>query len=359
MSPRKSALRGGIDLGGTKIQAVVVDAKWNVVGQSRRPTPTKGEPKDVAGQMSEALQEAARDAGVESGDLASAGVGSPGEVNEATGAVSQARNLPGWDGTFELGEWLSNSLGAPVSVGNDVGVATEAEAKLGAGRGYDSLIGVFWGTGVGGGIILNGEAWHGRGAAGEIGHMVVQRNGARCTCGRRGCMEAYAGRSAMEIEARKRHKKGAKTDLFKIMKKRDRDRLTSGIWGRALKAKDPLATKLIDRAIEALGAGVASAVNLMDFEAVIIGGGLGVRFGEPYVRRIREAMMPHLFTDAHPPAIHVAALGDFGGGIGAALLSETREKEAAAKTKAKPKAEKAAPTASSGDGAPAASDVPA
>jgi glucokinase len=344
VSPRKPVMRGGIDLGGTKIQAVVVDGKWNVVGQSRRPTPTAGGPKDVAEEMSDALREAALDAGVRPSELTSAGVGSPGDVNEVTGAVSQARNLPGWDGTFKLGEWLSESLGTSVFVGNDVGVATQAEAKLGAGRHYKSLIGVFWGTGVGGGVVLNGEQWLGRGAAGEIGHMVIKQNGARCTCGRRGCLEAYAGRAAMEIKARKEHAKGAKTDLFKIMKKRDRDRLTSGIWARALKANDPLATKLIDRAVEALGAGIASSVNLLDVEAVVIGGGLGVRFGEPYVKRIRKAMAPHLFNDEHPPAVHVAALGDFGGGIGAALLASNHEKRGRARTK---------PTAASGDGAPA------
>jgi glucokinase len=355
VSPRRPVLRGGIDLGGTKIQAVVVDGKWSVVGQSRRPTPTKGKPKDVAEQMSEALREAAKDAGVEASDLTSAGVGSPGDVDEATGAVSQARNLPGWDGTFELGSWLSDSLGTPVSVGNDVSVATEAEVQLGAGRDYDSLIGVFWGTGVGGGVILNREQWLGRGAAGEIGHMVVKQGGARCTCGRRGCMEAYAGRAAMEIKARKEHKNGAKTDLFKIMKKRGRDRLTSGIWARALKERDPLAERLIDRAIEALGTGIASAVNLLDVEAVIIGGGLGCRFGEPYVKRIRKAMQPHLFSDQRPPDVHLAALGDFGGGIGAALLSSNQEEKGGGRGRAKP----AKATAASGDGVPTGTDVPA
>jgi glucokinase len=115
------------------------------------------------------------------------------------------------------------------------------------------------------------------------------------------------------------------------MEKHGRDRLTSGIWGRALKVKDPLATKLIDRAIEALGAGIASAVNLLDVEAVIIGGGLGVRFGEPYAKRIAKAMKPHLFTDDNPPAMHVAALGDFGGAIGAALLSANHRPDTAAK----------------------------
>jgi glucokinase len=358
LSPRRSIRRGGIDLGGTKIQAVVVDGRWNVIGSSRRPTPTEGGPRDVAEQMSDAMRDAALDAGLRASALTGVGVGSPGTVNEATGSVSQARNLPGWDGTFKLGPWLAKALGSPVSLGNDVRVATDAEARLGAGRRYKSMLGVFWGTGVGGGVILNGEPWLGRGAAGEIGHMVVKRNGARCTCGRKGCMEAYAGRAAMEIKARREKARGAKTDLFKLMKKHDRDRLTSGIWERALKAKDPLAEKLIDRAVKALGAGVASAVNLLDVEAVIIGGGLGCRLGEPYVKRIREAMAPHLFIDEHPPALHVAALGDFGGAIGAALLSANRAK--ATRAKARSRRTRSTPKAVSGsDGASNAADGPA
>ena len=137
-------------------------------------------------------------------------------------------------------------------------------------------------------------------------------------------MEAYAGRMAMEIKARKEVTRGAKTDLFKIMEEHGRDRLTSGIWERALKQGDDLATRLIDRAVKALGAGVASCVNVIDPEAVIIGGGLGSRFGERYVRRIAARMHPHLFVDDRPPAIRLPALGDLGGGIGAALLVDAR-----------------------------------
>ena len=125
--------------------------------------------------------------------------------------------------------------------------------------------------------------------------------GARCTCGRHGCMEAYAGRAAMEIEARRQVKKGRNTELFEIMEKRGRTRLQSGIWERALEREDALAMKLIDRAVEALGAGVASVVNVLDVETVVIGGGLGSRLGEPYVERIREAMLPHLFVSDRPP----------------------------------------------------------
>ncbi|HEX2371891.1 MAG TPA: ROK family protein [Solirubrobacterales bacterium] len=312
-------MRGGIDLGGTKIQAAIVD-DGKVVADARRPTPTEGGPEDVAAQMVEAMKEAAPAAKLETGSLEGIGVGSPGDVDEKTGMVTGARNLPGWEGSFPLADRLAEALGAPVRVGNDVQVAVNAEKKLGAGRPYRSFIGVFWGTGVGGGVILDGKEWLGRGAAGEIGHMVIKLGGARCTCGRRGCLEAYAGRGAMEIEARREHDKGTKTDLFKIMKKKDHVRLTSGIWERALDDGDKLAEKLIDRAVKALAAGIASAVNLLDVEAVVIGGGLGVRFGEPYVKKISKQMHKHLFVDDNPPAMHVAQLGDFGGAIGASLL---------------------------------------
>jgi glucokinase len=312
---------GGIDLGGTKIQAVIVDDDHKVLGSARRPTPTSGGPGDVASEMETTLRDAAAAAEIEPVRLDGIGVGSPGTIED--GAVTSARNLPGWEGTFPLAVTLSGALGLEVRVGNDVQVATDAELRLGAGRRYSSLLGVFWGTGVGGGLILDGKPWTGRGGAGEIGHMVVEIGGARCTCGRNGCMEAYAGRAAMELRARRLHEEmGRKTDLFKLMRERERERLTSGIWARALEHHDKLANEIIDRAVRALGAGIASAVNLLDVEGVIIGGGLGVRLGHPYAKRIAEAMQPHLFADTHPPHVHVAALGDLGGAIGAALLFE-------------------------------------
>ncbi len=313
--------RGGIDLGGTKIQTVVVDADSRVLGQARHPTPTSGGPSDVAAAMAAALREASEAAELEPSALMGVGVGSPGAIDADAGTVAGARNLPGWTGSFPLAEVLGEQLGTPVELGNDVQVATDAEVALGAGRGYRSLLGVFWGTGVGGGIVLDGKPWLGRGAAGEIGHMVVKRDGRRCPCGRRGCLEAYAGRAAMETRAREKHDEGHKTDLFKLMEHRGRTRLTSGVWAKALEHEDKLAIELIDEAVEALGAGVASAVNLLDCEAVVIGGGLGVRFGEPYVERIKAAMQPHLFVDERPPAVMLAALGDLGGAIGAALLA--------------------------------------
>ncbi|MGH3138845.1 MAG: ROK family protein [Gaiellales bacterium] len=314
-------MRGGIDLGGTKIQAVVVDGRSKVLGEHRIPTPKGAGEKGVIQALAEAITAASKAAGVEPSALDGVGVGSPGTVDAEAGTVASARNvISDWEAPVPVAASLGKELGTAVHLGHDVRVGTMAEFRLGAGKPYKSVLGVFWGTGVGGGLVLNGRAWTGRHAAGEIGHMVIKRGGARCPCGRLGCMEAYSGRLAMEREARRRHKAGHKTKLFDIMRDRDRTQLTSGVWARALDRDDGMAKDLIERAIEALGAGVASACNLLDVQAVIIGGGLGTRLGEEYAVRIEKAMLPHLFVDHDPPGVHVAALGDLGGAIGAALL---------------------------------------
>jgi glucokinase len=313
--------RGGIDLGGTKIQAVVVGDDQKVLGDSRHETPTTGGPQDVADAMERTLREAAEIAGVDPGSLAAVGVGSPGDVDGTAGTVTSARNLPDWEGSFPLAVVLQDALHVPVAIGNDVQVATDAEFAIGAAKPYKSVLGVFWGTGVGGGIVLDGKPWVGRSAGGEIGHVVVRLGGRRCPCGRKGCMEAYAGRGAMEIRARRLHADGQHTDLFKIMEQRGRNRLTSGVIARALNRGDRMAQELMDGAVKALGAGVGSVCNVLDPEAVIIGGGLGLRMGEPYVEQIGAAMRPHVFAETMPE-IKLAQLGDLGGAIGAALLAE-------------------------------------
>jgi glucokinase len=313
-------LRGGIDLGGTKIEAIVVDADNNVLASARHPTPLTGTPADVAAAMTNAMNEAAKSAGTDTASLAGVGVGSPGSIDASAGTVSSARNLPGWEGSYALGPELSKSLGTKVAIGNDVQVATAGEYRLGVGKKYASLLGVFWGTGIGGGIVLDGKPWRGRGGAGEIGHMVIRVGGRRCPCGNEGCVEAYAGRAAMEAHARHEIDKGRKSDLIKVMEHKGRERFTSAVWETAVERGDELAIELIDGAVEALGAGAASAVNLLDVEAVVIGGGLGVRFGDEYVKRIRAQMQKHLFAGLTMPEVQLVGLGDMGGALGAALL---------------------------------------
>jgi glucokinase len=202
----------------------------------------------------------------------------------------------------------------------------DAEFELGAGKPFRSIVGIWWGTGVGGGVILDGKRWRGRGAAGELGHMCVRMGGRPEPSGLAGTVEAYAGRAAMEARAHRLVREGKKTDLFKIMEREGRPRLTSSVWAKALDKDDPMAVELIEKAVEAMGAGAASVVNLLDVEAVVIGGGLGGRLGQPYADRIAHAMRPHLFQPEKAPEVFTAALGDLGGAIGGALLASSSVK---------------------------------
>jgi glucokinase len=315
----------GVDLGGTKVQGVVVDQDGGRVGEARGRTPADGGPAAVVAEIATVVKAAAKAAKVPPRKLAGVGIGSPGLVDAGTGRVSGAANLPGFDQPVPLGSLVADALGAEVRVGNDVSVATVAEHRLGAGRGFDDLLVVFAGSGVGGGLVLGGRLWSGtHGAAGEIGHMVVDEGGELCPCGRRGCAEAYAGRNAMERLARAAAAAGRPTELLAIQQRQGRPRMTSGVFKTALDAGDPLAHELIERAVRALATAIASAVNLVDVEAVLIGGGLGDKLGEPFVRRIETAMIPHLFLRPSPLRVLPGALGDYAGAMGAALLVADR-----------------------------------
>jgi glucokinase len=150
---------------------------------------------------------------------------------------------------------------------------------------------------------------------------VVKDGGRLCSCGRRGCLEAYAGRGRMEVRARELVAKGHKTVLFKIMKGKGKTRLASGVWADALDHKDKMARDLVDEAVWALGLALASAQNVLDLDAIMVGGGLGDRLGKPFADRVAAAMLPHLFVSDHPPAILTTELGDYSGAVGAAVLA--------------------------------------
>lgn len=311
----------GVDLGGTKIQTVVLRDE-EVVGSARVLTPQTGDPADVIDAIVGTIRTSLEGAGASESDLRAIGIGTPGEVDAKAGAVLLAANVPGFSERVELGPLVSKQLGkVKVIVGNDVSVGVLGEYKRGAGRPYENLLGVWVGTGVGGGLILDGKLHDGRGAGGEFGHMVVKPGGLLCSCGRRGCVEAYAGRVSMERRARKLVKRGHRTSLFQIMKKRERERLSSGVYASALAKGDRMTKKLIDDAAWALGIGLASAQNLLDLEAIIIGGGLGDRLGQPFVDQVVEQMTPHLFVPDNPPAVLRTKLGDLSGAVGAAVLA--------------------------------------
>ena len=314
-------MRAGVDLGGTKIDVLVVEGEQQVRGRARRPTPTEGGAAAIVEAIAGAIEEAAQAAAVDPAELTGVGVGSPGAVDANAGTVGFNSNLAGgWTEPYPLADELARKIETRVAVANDVAVAATAELELGAGRDLPSFLAVWWGTGVGGAVVLAGKRWEGNGAAGEFGHMVVHLRGRLCPCGRRGCVEAYAGRAAMEARARHLHERGQATKLFELMRKANRDRLTSGVWERALMEDDKLAASLIEDAYDAIAAACGSVVNLLDIDGVVLGGGLGTRLGARATERIGEKMRPHIFNPTRNPPIRPAELGDDGGAIGAALL---------------------------------------
>jgi glucokinase len=311
----------GVDIGGTKIQAAAVRG-GAVVSAHRIMTP-QGDADGLASAMGEAIAKVLSEAGAAVGDVAGIGVGVPGAVDATAGTVVNANNVPGLDSpaVVPLAAMVSEvAAGAPVRLENDAHVAILGEWKRGAGRPFRNLLGVWVGTGVGGGLVLNGELHEGQGAAGEIGHMVVKPDGRVCSDDRRGHLEAYAGRGRMEARARRLVKEGRKTILFELMEKKGRARLSSGVIADALDRNDRVAHELIDDAVWALGVALASIQNLLALEAIIVGGGLGDRLGRPFVDRIAAEMAPQLFVPDRPPAMLTTEFGDLSGAVGAAVM---------------------------------------
>lgn len=313
-------LTAGVDLGGTKIQTVILRQR-KIVGSSRALTPTTGADAVVAA-IAKTIRASITAADASTADLAAVGIGSPGTIDAERGTVSNSPNVPGFAASVALGPAVSEALGGvTVKLDNDVRVAVLGEWKRGAGRPYRDFLGVFVGTGVGGGLVLEGHLREGRGAAGEIGHTTVKDRGRKCGCGRLGCVEAYAGRAQIEATARRWHKAGRRTKLFDIMHARHRERVASGVIADALQKRDAMTIELIDEAVWALGIGLANAQNLLDMEAIIIGGGLGDRLGGAFVERIREAALPRLHVPERPPKFLPTELRDLSGAVGAAVLA--------------------------------------
>ncbi len=304
----------GIDLGGTKVQGVLVDA-GEVIGDAKVPTPAGGVDEVVAaiGDCVDRLGGTDKVAGV--------GIGAPGVVDAATGTVVMAPNLPGFGDPVPLAALLADRLdGMRVAVDNDVNVSALAEHRLGAGRGSSNLLGVWVGTGVGGGLVLDGHLRRGPGgAAGEIGHVGVAAGGRRCGCGQDGHLEAYAGRAMMEQEARRRAAAGTPTLLVELAGGK---RMKSSIFAKALEAGDGVAVELLDEAVAALGMALAAATALVDLELIVVGGGLAEKLGAGFVGRIEQAVRSRLLVPSSPLRVVPASLGDLTGALGAALLVE-------------------------------------
>lgn len=313
-------LFAGVDLGGTSIDAVVADSAGGVLGADRRPTPRRRTTDQVPIAIAASVHAAVAASRCDPTHVRAVGIGCPGMVDRDAGTLGHAATLSEWPESFPLADTVQRHVQRPVIVDNDVRLTVSAEIEAGCGERFRSFLGVYLGTGVGAGLVVDGQLWHGRGNAGEFGHTVVKYDGRLCTCGRHGCVETYCGRAAMERTARKMAQDGRSTALFDLMEYSDSDRITSRVWARAMAARDPLAVELIEDAQEALGAGLASAVNLIDVDGIVLGGGLPRRLGEPFRAAVDGAMERRTMASASPPIV-LSRLSDFGGAVGAALLA--------------------------------------
>ena len=305
----------GVDAGGTNIEVGVVDDDHQVIDRAKCDTPTDGPDSVLATivELVESLDESP----------AAVGAGIPGVVHD--GEVLTVPNLENWTDRVDLEAELGERLGIPVALGNDVNVGLLGEWIAGAAQGFDDVLGVWMGTGIGGGLILDGRPFYGsQGAAGEIGHVLVRPGGALCTCGRRGCVEAYAGRRSMAAVATAMVDAGRSTSLFEIRDAEGKRKLTSKVWARALAESDELTEQLFEMAIETLGIGVASVVNTVDVELVVVGGGLAEKLGQDLADRIEAAAGPWMLRPNPDLQWLPAALGDDSGVVGAASLGRAK-----------------------------------
>jgi glucokinase len=317
----------GIDLGGTKILAAVVGsdgqigAEGQILAQAKQKTRPKEGPDAVIQRIADTARKAALRAGVDWTAIRGVGIGAPGPIDPEAGMVYNPPNLPDWD-AVALGPRLSEALGVPVYLENDVNLGTLGEYAQGAGRGTRDMVGIFVGTGVGGGLILDGKLRSGfRHAAGELGHMVILAGGPVCGCGRRGCLEALASRTAIERDIRLGLEAGRESLIPKLTRN-GKLRLTSGILAKAYRRGDPLVTEVLARAQWYLGLHTASIVNLIDPEIVVFGGGLVEALDEELLASIRVTALEHYIqrVDADKVRIVPAELGDHAVSIGAAVL---------------------------------------
>jgi glucokinase len=316
----------GIDLGGTKINAALVDKQGQIRVSDRVKTLASEGEDAVIGRMIELTDGLCRELGIKPSALSAVSVGVPGGVDDMTGMVDKAPNL-GWT-KVALARRLGEALGVSrVVLDNDVRVAVLGEWAYGVGRGSRTMVGIFVGTGIGGGLVIDGKLHGGaRGVAGELGHMVLEPGGPRCSCGRRGCLEALASRTAIERELRARVKHGDKSKALRIMKKEGRDRLTSSVLARALEDGDDLLEEVLTEAQRHLGEAVGNLINLIDPEVVVIGGGIAERLGEKLVAPIRDTAWKQALVQRGRETIRIeaTALRDTAAPLGAAYRARER-----------------------------------
>lgn len=321
MSEKVYAL--GIDLGGTKTLAAVIDVTSGAVIASARKRTRAERGQDFVSQRTTELATAALNAAKISTDqITGIGIGAAGQIDRKRGVIIDAPNLGVKN--MQVGDLLGKHFGKPVAVGNDVEVAALGEYIHGAGKGYDNFVCIFVGTGIGSGIVQNGHMYTGlSGTAGEIGHMIVMADGRLCGCGGRGCLEAYASRTAITraIMADIHHGRSSllADDAVKQLKEGETI-IRSGILASAIQQKDELTIEIVREAANYLGYGLGSVMNFYNPDCIILGGGVIEAVDLLFETAVYRARKVALSSPARKTPIVKSKLGDFSGVVGAACL---------------------------------------
>lgn len=310
----------GVDLGGTNIVVGVVDEQYNIRAKARCKTRAERPAEEVLGDIARLCREAVGQAGLAMADVAGAGIGCPGTCNTHTGVVEYANNLD--FNNVPVVARMNELLGIPVYINNDANAAALGEALAGAAKGANSCVCITLGTGVGGGVIIDGKIYDGCNYAGaELGHTVIQMDGEPCTCGRNGCWEAYASATALVRQTKEAMSKHRDSAMWKMVNG-DINRVSGLTAFDGMRAGDAVATAVVKKYIDYVACGVIDMINIFQPDIVCIGGGISHE-GETLLAPLREKIVAERYSKfcKRQTEIVAAVLGNDAGVIGAACLA--------------------------------------
>ncbi len=309
----------GLDLGGTFVKGGIVDEQGRILIKDKIPTGKERPYKEIAADMAQLVEDLAQRAGINKDDVKAVGIGSPGTIDSEHGVIVYSNNIS-WE-KVPLCSAIKDQLGLPVFITNDANAAALGENFCGAGKLYSSMVFITLGTGVGGGIVIDGKIFEGNRSAGaEIGHEVIRFGGEKCTCGRRGCFEAYASATALIRQTQAAMRKNPESGLWKICPSIDDVDGKTAFDG--MRAGDKTAEKVVKNYIRYLAEGVANLINVFRPQAIVLGGGVCAE-GENLLVPLRRKVSRLVYGGMKyaPVKIVTASLGNDAGLCGAARLA--------------------------------------
>ncbi len=313
----------GIDLGGTNIVAGVVDEEYNIIAKASTKTNCPRPEKEIADDMAKMALQAVKNANLDISDIEWIGIGTPGIANSTTGIIERANNL-GFVNT-PMVKYISESIDKPVFIENDANAAAYGEYVAGAAKGAKNAVCITLGTGVGGGIIVDGKIYAGSNFAGaEIGHTVIEVDGAQCSCGRKGCFEAYSSATGLIRMSKEAMAQFPESIMNKMAE--EKGKVTARTSFDAMRAGDKPAKDVVDKYIKYLAAGITNTINIFQPDVLCIGGGV-CNEGDPLLLPVKALVEKEDFASnsAKRTEIVIAKLGNDAGIIGAAFLGRANQ----------------------------------